>query len=338
MKSRLLIYLFLALLSTSCSKDLNMVVVENTPESNFNFFWGEFDKYYPYFELKKVNWDSIYNMYSPMISPSTTDKQLYDILKKVSLNLKDGHVNVFTSLGTIQYTGWYDKYPSNKLDRKVFLKNYIINPLTHDVFDYGYTKNNIGYIAINSFDGDSNIFGYIDSILNKLSNAKALIIDVRNNSGGFNTNSAIVSGRFATESKLAYKTRYRNSSDRNSFTQWQVYNNKPLTPKPYTKKVAILTNRGCFSATEDFLMLMRSVQNCKFIGDTTGGGSGNPVFRQMPNGWYFRLSTWQSIDAEGNFCEGRGIYPDIPMNIKPKDSKAGIDTIMETALTFLQSE
>lgn len=335
---RILLPCLCLLLATSCNKDLLFSKVENTSINNFEIFWSEFDKYYPYFELKKINWDSIYQVYRPQVNEKTSDKQLYEIFKNIALCLKDGHVNVFTPLGTIQYTGWYDKYPINKLDRKVFLKKYVPNSNSNAIFDYGYTSNKIGYIAINTFDGGEHEFEFIDSILIQLNRPSKLIIDIRNNSGGYNSNAAIISGRFTNKTQKAYCTRYRSGKGRNQFTSWQDYNNYQLVKKPYLNKVVVLTNRGCFSAAEDFLMLMRSSANCSFVGDTTGGGSGNPTFRELPNGWYFRLSTWQCIDRDGNFCESRGIYPDIAVNIKAKELKLGIDAIIERAISILSKE
>ncbi len=56
----------------------------NTPENNFEIFWKDFDRYYAQFTVRHIDWDSVYALYRPQISPSTSDRQLFDYILKHS--------------------------------------------------------------------------------------------------------------------------------------------------------------------------------------------------------------------------------------------------------------
>jgi carboxyl-terminal processing protease len=51
------------------------------------------------------------------------------------------------------------------------------------------------------------------------------------------------------------------------------------------KLVVVLTSRSTASAVESFVMSMRVLPHTTIAGDATGGGVGDPVFRELPNGW-----------------------------------------------------
>jgi hypothetical protein len=70
--------------------------MENTPRNNFNLFWKEFDYYYPSFITKKINWDSLYNVYYYRINENTTDHDLWLIFKEILPNFNDPHVYMYS--------------------------------------------------------------------------------------------------------------------------------------------------------------------------------------------------------------------------------------------------
>ena len=50
---------------------------------------------------------------------------------------------------------------------------------------------------------------------------------------------------------------------------------QPTNGTVYKNPVAILTNRGCYSATTTMIYLMNPIPQVTIIGDRTGGGSGS---------------------------------------------------------------
>jgi C-terminal processing protease CtpA/Prc len=85
-----------------------------------------------------------------------------------------------------------------------------------------------------------------------------------------------------------------------------------------------------------FVMAMQVLPNVTIVGDTTGGGVGNPIFRELPNGWTYRLSTEIEADAQGRIMEGVGVFPDVPVLTTAADSANGIDRMLEKGIDIIR--
>ncbi|MEO1055104.1 MAG: S41 family peptidase [Bacteroidota bacterium] len=316
-----------------CEKALIEEDPINTPVENFDIFWEELDRHYPFFELKQIDWDSVYALHRPSISNNTTPIDLFQTLESISLSLRDAHVNLYTPLGDVEYD-FKAGFPVNS---NIHAFNYTINRTQASrVVAYGDIINsNLGYITISSFGGERDDYRVIDDILELFKEKDGIIIDVRSNGGGSSLNSDIIATRFADEERLYRHIRYRNGPEQSDFSRWFDDSVKPRGSSQYTSPVVILTNRGCFSTTEDFILAMRTMPHVTIMGDTTGGGSGNPILRELPNGWAFRISTWMVVSPEFVAYEGIGIPPDTTIWINPNDSTAGRDTILEGAINLL---
>ena len=64
------------------------------PEKNFEVLWETFNKRYPFFELRKVDWKKQYQIYRPKVTAKTSDDDLFDIFCRMLDPLDDGHVEV----------------------------------------------------------------------------------------------------------------------------------------------------------------------------------------------------------------------------------------------------
>jgi C-terminal processing protease CtpA/Prc len=102
----------------------------------------------------------------------------------------------------------------------------------------------------------------------------------------------------------------------------------------YQKPVIVLTNRGCYSATNEFVSIMKIAPQATVIGDKTGGGSGLPFSSELPNGWSIRFSASPMFNAEKEHIEF-GVEPDLYVSMEESDKKDEKDTIIETARALL---
>ena len=68
-KIRYIVFVVLGLSCSlySCEKLFIKPDKENTPINNFELLWKDFDENYSFFEYKKINWDSLYNVYRPLV-------------------------------------------------------------------------------------------------------------------------------------------------------------------------------------------------------------------------------------------------------------------------------
>ncbi|HPH18660.1 MAG TPA: S41 family peptidase [Haliscomenobacter sp.] len=103
----------------------------------------------------------------------------------------------------------------------------------------------------------------------------------------------------------------------------------------YGKKIAVLIDRGTFSAASFFALGAREVDNMIVIGDKSGGGLGLPNGGQMPNGWTYRFSISQTLSPAGENFEN-GVPPDIQVILTKSDRDRGVDTVIERAIQELK--
>ena len=305
---------------------------ENRPTENFEAFWKQVDRHYAYFELKQVDWDSVRAVYQSEINAQTTDEGLLAVFDGMIQTLRDGHVNLYTSNRTLSYDGWYQGVPDNF--EFTAIPNYVPSALRSGVFYYGDISSDIGYLFVDSFPNPAN-FAALERIMRRFVDKAGLIIDIRSNGGGNDLSAKLLAGYFLTEPETFGYIRWRNGPEPNDFSEWIPRTVEPAEENRFSGQVAILTNRRVFSASETFLLMMRQAPNATVIGDTTGGGSGNPRFFKLPNGWNYRVSRWQEVDLQFRQREGEGIFPDIPLWNAPTDSANGTDTILERAIHHL---
>lgn len=328
------------LIITSCVDRLIDDHFDNTPENNFNIFWKEFDRHYSYFDYKNINWDSIYAAYQPRITEQTSDTELFNMFSEIITNLKDGHVELFSPLDTVSYDFLSKRHaPTPNCLSDNATNNYLVGRTSiNNTLYYGKIKNkDIGYINIRTFGGEIADYKHIDTILSEFTTTKGIIIDVRMNGGGISTAAPIIASRFADKNRVYGKTRVRNGPDHNDFTRWTDRLISPAA-KTYLNPVIVLMNASCFSTAEEFILMMQLFPNVTTMGDTTGGAVGNPIFRELPNGWVFWLSSWQEVDTDMRQIEGNGIYPDIPLWLTVDEYNNNIDKILETAIDRINNE
>jgi len=316
---------------------------ENTPGNNFELFWKDFDRYYAQFSLRHIDWDSVYALYRPQVSPSTSDRHLFDIFSNIVLGINDMHVNLYTPLGDVSWKSMIPAaYPSMRI---INAGKYVQSgPPQNTVIGFRTGQDpTIGYMWIQTFVGQGEGLSLgdprylmIDEVLSRWKNMKGIIIDVRWNGGGNSINAETVAGRFADESRVYAYHRQKVGPGKADFSSWKSLSIEPKGSYQFLKPVVVLTSRATSSAAEMFVMAMQVLPNVTIVGDTTGGGVGNPVFRELPNGWTYRLSTEMEADAQGRIIEGVGVFPDVPVLTTPADSANGIDTMLEKGIDIIK--
>lgn len=323
------LYIFLLFLLSGCIGEEDM---ENSPQGNFEALWQIIDEKYCFFEYKDIDWDDVYRQYKPLITADMSNAGLFEVLGNMLAELKDGHVNLYSTSNMARYWDWYLDYPRNfdeALVEQYLGRDYRIA----GGMKYRILENNIGYIYYSSFTsavGEGNL----DEILSYLAVCNGLIIDVRNNSGGTLTYSDRIASRFTNEKVLTGYIQHKTGKGHNDFSAPEPIYVEPSNSIRWQKPVAVLTNRHCYSATNDFVNSMRCFPNVTLVGDKTGGGSGLPFSSELPNGWGVRFSASPHLDASKQHIEF-GIDPDVKVDMTDEDEGQGLDTIIETARKLL---
>lgn len=310
----------------------------NTPEDNFEALWKIIDEQYCFLDYKNqeygLDWNEVHERYARRITSDMTWENLFEVLSDMVNELRDGHVNLSSSLATSQYREWFDSYPRNFSDsiQSIYLGKDYTNS---SGLTYSILENNIGYIYCSSFSngiGDGNL----DQTLNKLAICDGLIIDVRNNGGGNLTTAQKLAARFTNEKMLVGYMCHKTGPGHSDLSEPKPVYIEPSDGIRWQKKVVVLTNRRSYSATNDFVNSMNQFPNVTIVGDKTGGGSGLPFSSEIPNGWSIRFSASPMFDPEMNQLEF-GIDPDVKVDMTSEDVQRGKDTIIETACKILKN-
>ena len=336
-----LVGLSMALLSfSSCDKDLDVSSTNNAVE-NFDMLWKVVDENYCFFEYKKdsiKDWDDVYREYLPLVKKCRTKTDLFYIFADVLNELKDGHVNLISSFDVSRYDiqgDSPDNYDSKIINKDRYLgKNY----KTAGGLKYKLLEEGIGYISYTSF---SNSFtdDNLDYVLKYFAYADGIIIDVRNNGGGYADLVDVFASRFVKKKTLVGYWQHKTGKGHSDLSEPDPHYLEPADEDniSFYGKVALLRNRKCYSATNDFVQTMKVLPNVKQFGDRTGGGAGMPMSSELPIGWSFRLSVSPYMDLDKNYTEF-GIDPDVHVDMTDEDAAVGLDTIIEEARKWIKTK
>jgi len=293
------------------------------------------DQHYCFFEYKGIDWNQVHRNYSQRIDNSMSQESLFMLLDKMLQELKDGHVNLASAFDVGRYWKWFEDYPINYrqdlIDAYLGADYRIAGGLRYKVLD-----DNVGYVRYADFSSAIGESG-LDYVIDKLSLCSGMIIDVRNNGGGLLSNSDKLAARFVNEKTLVGYIQHKTGKGHNDFSKPHPTYVESSTRLRFQKPVVVLTNRKCYSATNDFVNAMRYAPNVTILGDKTGGGSGLPFSSELPNGWSVRFSACPMYDKDMQQIEF-GIDPDVAVSLLESDAKKGKDTLIEAARGVIKRE
>jgi C-terminal processing protease CtpA/Prc len=308
------------------------------PQAVLRSLWNDFNEIHAYIDIRMSynrnfeSWEDVYEFYHNTLldkipegsSGSGRDgKYLFDACRGMLGELMDPHVSLFAPGGNffwsnvddIQKTeeGWFSLADI----KRTYLKDHGID--RGSFFTYGIFKlePDIGYVYIGSFiDSDrqeqQDWAREIDSIagfFQSNGDIKAIVIDIRNNSGGSSPIAEYIAARFASVQKNYMKASAKNGPGRNDFSTPMTFRVKPEGTR-FTKRIALLTNKATVSAAEWFTMALKTQRHITHVGTPTRGAFSPRTSRPMINGWYYTISAFMVIDMEGKCYEGTGISPE----------------------------
>lgn len=327
---RILPALFLLLIMVCSCVDTD--THDDSAQGNLEALWQIMDEHYCFFQEKGVDWDAVHAKYAAQMDSRMSQSQQFEVMTNMLSELRDGHVNLYTTFDTGRYWSWREDYPSNLSDtllRKYLKTDYLIA----GGVDYTILDDNVGYLRYESFQqgmSDSNL----DQVMLHLAACNGLIVDIRGNGGGQMTNAERLAARFCnTETTVGYM-RHKTGRGHNDFSSMEQQTIRPAKGLRWQKQVVVLTNRGVYSAANEFVKYMKCFPTVTVVGDQTGGGAGMPFSAELPNGWGVRFSACPMYDAQGQ-CTEFGIAPDYAVSQTDEDFRRGRDTLIEWARKWL---
>jgi hypothetical protein len=348
----------------------------------FEQFWNGMNTNYLYWDIDTTNWDAIYLTYKPLFEQLDLNNK-NDVQKSVAYfrqmtyGLIDNHFQITFNKpelsGIIIYPAAQHKqtsagyhYPYNYLnvDARYFDAGYksvndsITNPGTSALHvTLATIGNSILYFNCNHFSllnayqspAKNEVKPVLDSLFNRLranpSTTKGVIIDVRNNSGGYLSDLNFLTGHFIDSPLPFGYSCYKNGAGRLDFTPWI---SATVTSQPGAMAIkcpiVVLTDHFTVSLAETVAMTIHSLPNGTIIGETTWGATGPLTANEVFNSGQFNVPGFLTVYTssakfkyiDGKIYEGIGFPPDIPVAFDEQQLNAGRDPQLEKAIQQIQ--
>lgn len=175
----------------------------------------------------------------------------------------------------------------------------------------------------------------LDEVMADIAPARALVLDVRLNGGGFDILGMQIANRLADRRRLAF-TKYARYGD--CFTERQAFHIEPAGDAQFARPVYLLTSARTASAGDVFALCMRALPHVTIVGQPSTGILSDNLRKHLPNGWYTSISNEYYCAADGQLFEGPGVPVDVETPVfVPGDFRAGYHLAVDKAVALARS-
>ena len=335
---RFFLFVLIGITLTSCERAFMEANESTNPVKVFDYLWNKVDQQYAFFDIKGVDWDSVREVYRPMVNEDMNSERLFYLCADMLNTLQDGHTNLISGFDVSHNDSvYYKMYAEKNIDPDVVVLNYLtINYHTTGSFAHNAIRNgHVAYIQYASFN-NSISESALKYLTQHYKSCRGMIIDLRQNGGGSINNIPVLLSIFDNHKQPLYSTQIKTGPEHNAFSELEtVYaSDSCILDAPYNKPVAVLIDRGSYSATSFFALCTMAYDNIKLFGDYTGGGLGLPNGGALPNGWTYRFSITRTIAIDGQNYEN-GVPPQERVILDPACTAQGIDNVIEAAADWI---
>ena len=178
-------------------------------------------------------------------------------------------------------------------------------------------KNNqtVAYLKLNQFGDNTNVEWdrAVEEVAAKWQNGeiKGLIVDVRDNPGGYLDGSVYLASEFIPTGKLVVKQTSTTQEERS----YEVKRAGKLLDIP----MVVLINKGSASASEILAGALRDYKRAKLVGEKSFGKGSVQEATNLKDGAGIHITVAKWILPKGDWINAKGIEPDISVENKTKE-------------------
>ena len=208
-------------------------------------------------------------------------------------------------------------YRRNNKDEtvKIDISKVIIPSVESKVLD-----GNIGYLKLTTFSNTT-----YDQVEKKLvdlekKNIKSLIIDLRDNTGGYLIAARDISELFVEKGKVIYQLKYRDG---------RIEKVESISSNKRNYKVVVLINEGSASASEILALALKENYDATLVGKRSFGKGTVQDTSILSNGSMIKYTSAYWLSPSGKSINGVGIEPDVIVD-QSKEGDTQLDKAIET--------
>lgn len=170
---------------------------------------------------------------------------------------------------------------------------------------YELKENNIGYLKIDIFSRP--LTSEIENALVDMESKgmQKLIIDVRDNTGGYLDSAETTASLFLEKGKLIYSLQDKNGKE--------DYKDTTETKRDYP--IVVLINRNSASSSEILAAALKDSYNAILVGETSYGKGKVQQTYDIENGGMAKYTSAKWLRPNGSCIDGVGLKPDYEVNI-----------------------
>lgn len=194
------------------------------------------------------------------------------------------------------------------------------------------TPENIFVIELYSFSATSpNLFrGALREFIE--SGTDKLVIDLRNNPGGYLEAALDMASWFLPTGKTVVTENFGDGSEP------KVYRSKGYDIFTDKLKLVVLINEGSASASEILAGALREYDKAKLVGTKTFGKGSVQELVSLTSDTSLKITVAHWLTPLGNSISEGGLTPDIEIKLTPENTKDGKDPQKEAAIKYLLSK
>jgi carboxyl-terminal processing protease len=190
-------------------------------------------------------------------------------------------------------------------------------------------KDGVGIISIAQFQLETPV--ELDQAITKLTDkgVNKVILDLRNNPGGYLQAAVGVTELFAPKGSIAVIEKGRDNKVIEELKTKKA-------PKYENIKLVILVNKGSASASEIVAGALRDLKKTKLIGQQTFGKGVVQSTKEFSNGSVLKYTIAEWFTPSGKAINKEGIKPDFEVELTAEDIKAKKDTQLDKAIEIIK--
>lgn len=198
---------------------------------------------------------------------------------------------------------------------------------------FGEVKNDIGVLEINSFSERSGkeVGVYLEDF--KTKGIKDIVIDLRNNGGGYLTAAVDIASYFLPEGTVVIQ----QEDKKGNITEYKTHESTLYT----FDDIVFLVDENTASASEVLAACIKEQIGAKLVGTKTYGKGTVQVSLPFKDGSALKYTTAQWLTSKGNKIDGKGLNVDYEVNLDEavetgvpnihKDTVVKVDTVSVAA-------
>ena len=187
---------------------------------------------------------------------------------------------------------------------------------------------NIAYIQFYHFTENAS-FEFQKTVQEILaSNAKSIILDLRNNPGGYLETSVDIASWFLPKNEIVAIEDFGNDKK----IEYRSKGYLKLANFP----LVVLVNSGSASASEIVAGALRDIRGIKLVGEKTFGKGSVQEMEQLASGSSLKITIAKWLTPSGKSIMEEGLEPDIKIEMTKEDFDANRDPQLDKALEMLK--